>query len=63
MKMCQCSRWQRSYLHASHEASRCACFSEGLCFSEAGYELRVEMVAMALAESKLESVIIQSWPK
>lgn len=37
---------------------------QGVCvFSEAVYELHVEMVAMAVTEYKLESVISQSWPK
>lgn len=36
---------------------------QGVCVSEAVYELRVEMVAMAVTEYKLESVISQSWPK
>lgn len=36
---------------------------QGVCVSEAVCELRVEMVAMAVTEYKLESVISQSWPK
>lgn len=36
---------------------------QGVCVSEAVYELHVEMVAMAVTEYKLESVISQSWPK
>lgn len=36
---------------------------QGVCVTEAVYELHVEMVAMAVTEYKLESVISQSWPK